>query len=371
MKKINILYLITTFQKDGPGNALLNIVKKLPKESYNIFAACLYNPGEIQELINKEGIKTYNLNQKGLLRGWLGIQVIKKIRKILKEHNIDIIHTHLIRADIYGRLAAIINNTPIIITTIHNLDFYRIEKKYLFLKLLDSYLSRFNNKIIAVSKSVVDFTINNQNIPQYKFVTIYNSIDIEQFKFSTRKNKLNNKNFTVGFLGRLHKQKDLPTLLEAAKIIDKKNKKIRFLIGGKGQEKEQLLKITNNLNLKHTVKFIDHVNDINSFFAKIDVFVLSSIVEGHPLALLEAMASGLPCVATNVGGIPETIINGESGFIVEKSNPLHLAIRILDIANSVLLQQNMGNRGRKIIAEKFDSKIITQKHHWLYKSLIN
>jgi len=217
----------------------------------------------------------------------------------------------------------------------------------------------------------VDFTINNQNIPQYKFVTIYNSIDIEQFKFSTRKNKLNNKNFTVGFLGRLHKQKDLPTLLEAAKIIDKKNKKIRFLIGGKGQEKEKLLKITNNLNLKHTVKFIDHVNDINSFFAKIDVFVLSSIVEGHPLALLEAMASGLPCVATNVGGIPETIINGESGFIVEKSNPLHLAIRILDIANSVLLQQNMGNRGRKIIEEKFDSKIITQKHHWLYKSLIN
>ena len=151
----------------------------------------------------------------------------------------------------------------------------------------------------------------------------------------------------------------------------KKNKKIRFLIGGKGQEKEKLLKITNNLNLKHTVKFIDHVNDINSFFAKIDVFVLSSIVEGHPLALLEAMASGLPCVATNVGGIPETIINGESGFIVEKSNPLHLAIRILDIANSVLLQQNMGNRGRKIIEEKFDSKIITQKHHWLYKSLIN
>ena len=236
---------------------------------------------------------------------------------------------------------------------------------------LKSIIALFNNKIIAVSKSVVDFTINNQNIPQYKFVTIYNSIDIEQFKFSTRKNKLNNKNFTVGFLGRLHKQKDLPTLLEAAKIIDKKNKKIRFLIGGKGQEKEKLLKITNNLNLKHTVKFIDHVNDINSFFAKIDVFVLSSIVEGHPLALLEAMASGLPCVATNVGGIPETIINGESGFIVEKSNPLHLAIRILDIANSVLLQQNMGNRGRKIIEEKFDSKIITQKHHWLYKSLIN
>ena len=367
MKKINILYLITTFQKDGPGNALLNIVKKLPKESYNIFAACLYRPGKIQELIDKEVIKTYNLNQKGILKGWLDIQAIKNIRRILKEHNIDIIHTHLIRADIYGRLAAIINNTPIIITTIHNLDFYRKEKKYLLLKLLDSYLSRYNNKIIAVSKSVMDFTINNQKIPPYKFVTIYNSIDIERFKLSPKKNK---KNITVGFLGRLHKQKDLPTLLKTAEIVYRENKRIKFLIGGKGPERKKLHEIVNNLNLHKTVTFLDYVSDISIFFSKIDVFVLSSIIEGQPLALLEAMASGLPCVATNVGGIPETIINGESGYIVEKSNPLQFAKRIIEIANNTKLQQMMGGKGREIVEAQFDSKIIALKHHGLYKSLI-
>ena len=138
----------------------------------------------------------------------------------------------------------------------------------------------------------------------------------------------------------------------------------------KGSERKKLLKIVNNLNLHKTVTFLDHVSDISIFFTKLDVFVLSSIIEGHPLALLEAMASGLPCVTTNAGGMPETIINGESGFIVEKSNPLQLANRIIEIANNSKLQHKMGRRGREIIEAQFDSKIIAQKHHFLYKNLI-
>ena len=216
----------------------------------------------------------------------------------------------------------------------------------------------------------MDFTIKNQNIPPYKFVIIYNSIDIERFKPSSRNNKLNNNNFTVGFLGRLHKQKDLPTLLKVAELVYKENRRIKFLIGGQGPEKEKLLKIANNLNLMHTVTFIDYVSDVVNFFTKIDIFVLSSIIEGHPLALLEAMASGLPCVATDAGGISETIINGESGFVVEKSNPLQLAKRIIEIANNTQLQQKMGRKGREIVEEKFNSIIFAQKHHCLYKSLI-
>ena len=128
MRKINILYLITTFQKDGPGNVLLNIVKNLPKKSYNIIVACLYRPGKVQELIDKEGIKTLNMNQKGVLKGWLDLRALIKIRRILIEQHIDIIHTHLIRADIYGKIAAIIYKTPIIISTIHSLDSYRFKK---------------------------------------------------------------------------------------------------------------------------------------------------------------------------------------------------------------------------------------------------
>jgi glycosyltransferase involved in cell wall biosynthesis len=370
LKKINILFLITTFQKDGPGNVLLNIVKNLPKESYNIIVACLYRPGKVQALIEKEGIKTLNMNQKGVLKGWLDIRALIKIRRILIEQHIDIIHTHLIRADIYGRLAAIRFDKPFIITTIHNLDFYRKEKKYFFLKLLDSYLSKFNDKIITVSKSVMDFTIQNQNIPPCKFVIIYNSIDIEQFKPSPRNNKLNNSNFTVGFLGRLHKQKNLTTLLKAIELVYKENRRIKLLIGGQGPEKEKLLKIANNLNLMHTVTFLDYVSDVVKFFTQIDIFVLSSIIEGHPLVLLEAMASGLPCVSTDAGGISETIINGESGFVVEKSNPTQLAKRIVEITNNTQLQEKMGRKGREIVEKKFNSVISAQKHHWLYKSLI-
>jgi len=370
LKKINILFLITTFQKDGPGNVLLNIVKNLPKESYNIIVACLYRQGKVQELIEKEGIKTLNMNQKGVLKGWLDIRALIKIRRILTEYHIDIIHTHLIRADIYGRLAAIRFNTLFIITTIHNLDFYRKEKKYFILKLLDSYLSKFNDKIITVSKSVMEFTINNQNIPSDKFVTIYNSVDLERFQPTYRYNKIKNNNYTVGFLGRLHKQKNLPTLLKATELVNRENKGIKFLIGGEGPEKEKLVKITENLNLINTITFIDYVSDVVNFFTKIDIFVLSSIIEGHPLALLEAMASGLPCVATDAGGISETIINGESGFVVEKSNPLQLAKKIIEIANNTQLQQKMGRKGREIVEEKFNSIIFAQKHHMLYKSLI-
>ena len=370
LKKINILFLITTFQKDGPGNVLLNIVKNLPKESYNIIVACLYRHGKVQKLIEKEGIKTLNMNQKGVLKGWLDIRALIKIRRILTEYQIDIIHTHLIRADIYGRLAAIRFDTLFIITTIHNLDFYRKEKKYFILKLLDSYLSKFNDKIITVSKSVMEFTINNQNIPSDKFVTIYNSVDLERFQPTYRYNKIKNNNYTVGFLGRLHKQKNLPTLLKATELVNRENKGIKFLIGGEGPEKEKLVKITENLNLINTITFIDYVSDVVNFFTKIDIFVLSSIIEGHPLALLEAMASGLPCVATDAGGISETIINGKSGFVVEKSNPLQLAKRIIEIANNTQLQQKMGRKGREIVEEKFNSIIFAQKHHMLYKSLL-
>ena len=368
LKKINILFLITTFQKDGPGNVLLNIVKNLPKESYNIIVACLYRPGKVQQLIEKEGIKTLNMNQKGVLKGWLDIRALIKIRRILTEHHIDIIHTHLIRADIYGKIAAIIYKIPIIISTIHSLDSYRLKKRYLLIKYFDSYLSKFNNKIITVSNCVMDFTLKNQRVSKNKFLTIYNSVDLDLFK---PHKKITTEYLTIGFLGNLRKLKDLPTLINAVVIINKANSNLKFIIAGEGPEKKFILTIIKKLNLEKTISLIGYVNDVNKdFFPRIDIFVLSSIVEGHPVALLEAMASGLPCVATDAGGISETIINGKSGFVVEKSNPLELAKRIMEIANNRQLQQEMGRKGREIVEEKFNSILFGQKHHWLYKSLI-
>ena len=214
----------------------------------------------------------------------------------------------------------------------------------------------------------MDFTLKNQRISKNKFLTIYNPVDLDLFK---PHKKINTKYLTIGFLGSLRKLKDLPTLINAVGIINKTNSNLKFIIAGEGPEKKFILTIIKKLNLEKTISLIGYVNDVNKdFFPRIDIFVLSSIVEGHPVALLEAMASGLPCVATDAGGISETIINGESGFVVEKSNPLQLAKRIIEIANNTQLQQKMGRKGREIVEEKFNSIIFAQKHHWLYKSLI-
>jgi len=250
----------------------------------------------------------------------------------------------------------------------HSLDSYRLKKRYLIVKYLDSYLSTFNNQIITVSNCVMDFTLKNQRISKNKFLTIYNPVDLALFK---PHNKITPKYLTIGFLGSLRKLKDLPTLINAVAIINKTNSNLQFIIAGEGPEKKFILTMIKKLNLEKTISLIGYVNDVNKeFFSKIDIFVLSSIIEGHPVALLEAMASGLPCVATDAGGIPETIINGESGYVVKKSNPLQLATKILEIANTPKLQENMGKKGREIVKNRFDIKLIANKHHRLYKSLI-
>jgi glycosyltransferase involved in cell wall biosynthesis len=353
MRKANILQIIDTLKLAGAERIVTDLAINLDKDKYNVIICCLRKEGgPLVKELRKKGIKVIILDKK------LGMDfsIIRKIRKIIKEEKIDLVHTHLFTANLWGRLAAILMNKTIIVTE-HNTDYW---KNWLH-KFIDKFLEKFTNKIITVSDGVSSFYQEYENIPRNKIKTIYNGIDLRKFSNSKHFSK---KARIIGMIARLNEQKNYRNFLNAAYIINKQDTNINFLIVGEGPLKEDLEKYAQRLG--KNIKFLGQRKDIPEIIKGIDIFVLSSDYEGLPLTILEAMAASKSVVATNVGGIPEAVEDGKTGILVPPKNPDALANAIMKLLKNPRLRKQMGEAGRKRAEKYFTMEKMVKKYEDVY-----
>ena len=298
------------------------------------------------------------------------LKTIFKLAKILYQNKIDIIHTHCPSPDFYGKVAAYMSRVPLRFSTIHSTAgyLYRNEK----------ILGHLTTKYIAISKQVKKYMVNNLHIPNRKIRLIFNGIDIEKFKKLSilRKDKLTELGICsdkkiITNIGRVTEKKGQFYLIQAAKIIVKEFPNTHFLIVGNDKDDEKLAQklkqIVKAENLNNYISFTGVRQDISEILSISDVFTLSSIYEGFALVVLEAMAVGLPVVATAVGIIPEIIINKENGLIVPPKDINALANGIEFILEDEDRAKKMGLRGVKV-AKKFTIEKTVSEYEKLYLS---
>lgn len=247
------------------------------------------------------------------------------------------------------------------------------------LRFLEHALLERSDIIIAVSEHTKRELLEKYHLNADKVTVIHNGVDVEKFKPAEDKNKVKRAlgfgdNRVVLYVGRLYSRKGLPTLLKAASIVLRRTKNVKFVISGKSfhKEEEKLRALVEKLKLQKDVLFAGYTPDekLPQLYQASDVFVLPSTYEGLPFTLLEALASGLPAVATNVGGVPEVIADGKNGFLVSPLDFQDLAEKILYLLENPSFAFEMGRLGRKTVEEKFTWQNVTRQVLEIYNKVL-
>ncbi len=369
MKKINVLYVIWSLGLGGAEQVIINLIKGIDKDKFQPFVCCLNDKGPFAGELEQLGVKIFALHKKP----GADLATIGKIKKILKEKHIDIIHPHLWGANFWGRLAAKAAGTKTVVITEHNVDVW---KKW-YHKILDRFLACWTDKIIVVSNQVKKFYVENVGIADEKLEVVYNGIPLNPKLHDAEENlrlkeelDINNTKPVLSNIGRLVPAKANHIFLETLRHLDKKGIDFNALIIGDGPLKESLIEQGKDLIEKKCVKFTGLRKDISKILDITDVSVLSSTREGFSIVVLESMAKGIPFVATNVGGNDEQIIDGETGFLTPVNDAKALADSITKILQNPELKQKMGQAAEERLTKNFALNIMVRQTEDLYLKIL-
>jgi glycosyltransferase involved in cell wall biosynthesis len=396
-KKIKLTHIICSLGYGGAERFLIDLIKNTDREKYEISVLCVIEGGQLVKELKLNGIKVFIIGKKTKL----GIFTIWKIYKYLKKEKIQIVHTHLFAGDTWGRIAAVLARTSVIISTEHSVNF----NEGIIKRLVKKFLSYFTDKIIAISKTVKENSQKRDWINPKKIEVIYNGINLEKFSTSAchsrsaskygrnlrNKNDIFkiHKNITLGFVARLEKEKGAKYLIEALHLCNSRaclqycsncgqeggNLKLKIL--GDGTQRKNLETMSNRLGLKDKIEFLGFKNNPANFYQEIDILIIPSLWEGLSIVALEAMISGIPIIASNVGGLREIIKNdsayggsakdGKTGLLFEPGNSKNLAEKILwAIENSD--KMNMMAQNAKIKVKDFDIKKKAKEYERIYEN---
>ncbi|HOM57570.1 MAG TPA: glycosyltransferase family 4 protein, partial [Candidatus Latescibacteria bacterium] len=289
--------------------------------------------------------------------------------KLIRARNIQLVHAHLAYAGIVAKTAARVRGIPVVMT--RHLEFE--PKAGTFAYRLDNWLTRrYADKLIAVGERVRTAILNEGWMEPERVVLHKNAIDLTGFK--PKRHRLSSEGtYVVGTVGRMEEQKAQEMFLEAVARVRIEYPNVKAVIAGDGRRRRHLEEVRSRLGLDTVVTFLGSVprKDIPGVLNTFDVFVLSSNWEGLPIALIEAAASGLPIVATDVGGVHEIVQNGKNGWLVEPGNVEQLAGRIGALLSDVEMRERFGREARAFVEAEFDITRLARETAALYREVLN
>lgn len=363
MNKKRLLYIITSLGYGGAERLLLSYIRDLDKNKYEFYVCSLREkPDELQEEVSKYATMI-NLKIRNRFNPFVIIRLIQLYKKIKP----NIIHTHLFQPRFYGTIAFLFYRRAIIITQKHNSVTFKKHNLFLPLEMISMLL---NDKVIAISESVKRSLMKYEFIPQNKIRVIPNGFDYEKFyKVGSAKIISKDQEIIIGTVCRLEEQKGIVYLLKAMKIVLMKYPNAQLEIVGDGSLLEKLKRLSYRLGISNSVIFFGKFADVIPFYKRMNIFVLPSIYEGFGIVLLEAMAAGIPIVSTNVDGITEVVVNGESGILVPPKNYEAIANAIINLIENPNLVSKLIDKGFER-AKLFDIKKHISQMDEFYEELL-
>jgi len=230
--------------------------------------------------------------------------------------------------------------------------------------------------VIAVARRVRDFAVKSIGVPSEKLVVIYNSVEISEYQGGVDVARIREEleidpaHTVVGTVSRLDEAKGIRYFLQAVPEVLIRNSEVSFLIVGAGSQRRELERLARDLDIESRVIFAGYRPDVVKMLAIMDVFVLPSLYEGFPNAVLEAMAIAKPVVATRVGGTPEAVEDGVTGLLVPPRDPKALAEAIIALLQDRERAEAMGQAGRERVERYFSAERMVQETEALYEELI-
>lgn len=355
MKKIKIAYLIGSLTCGGAEKQVITIVNSIDRRLFEPYLIVLWSNFDLISNINPK-IKIYSLQFR---KRYFFIGFTKLIYFIMR-NKIDIIHSHMYSSNLIASAVRYINPGCILLTGEHGKNNW---KKPIHHLIEQKIISKKAILRIAASKDIKNLRIKYDGADPSKIIYVPNGTKIPRYGCNNNK-----KPTIVGFLGRLEAVKDVPTIILALGVILKKGYDLKLKIAGQGSESIRIKEFIKLHGLEDNVDLVGF-QDSGIFLKKIDVFVMASLREGVPLSLLEAMAHGLPCVATNVGGIPDVISHEKNGLLVSPRNSKELAKSIVRYVEDRNFRVNIGTCAKKTIAHNYSFEKIGNTYSKIYRNI--
>jgi len=358
--KLTILYILPTFQRGGAETLLLQMVRYFVAQGHQVLVIALVRGGEMQKAFEQTGACVEVLNKKTKL----GLGIILRLIQYMKNVRPDVVHTHLFGADVWGGLAAKIMRVPVLLSTEHNINFYegkvRMYVKRIILKCFDG--------VIVISQAVGRHAKDAYKVSRSHIFTIYNGVDLSQYSY-----RKDYQYFSDGvrmcIVARLHEQKGHTYLLDALSRLKAQYPRIGLDIYGSGPLEAKLRVHAKKAGVSELVTFKGTQPITDTLLHQYDLFVLPSVWEGLGIAVLEAQASGVPVIVSDVDGLSELVTDKKTGISVEAKNPAALAEGIRwAITHSSKLSQ-ITAAARRQVEHTYSLDEMLKKYETLYKKL--
>jgi glycosyltransferase involved in cell wall biosynthesis len=367
-----VLHLISSSGFLGAENVVLELAKETTKAGFWVTIGIIENRNnlhmELAERAREEGLKVHISPCKGRFDS----KTIASIRDFIFSEQPNILHSHGYKSNFYAWRALSGRKIPWVITN-HG---KRVGMKLSVYNWLNIIVMKKAAKIVAVSQVLADEMIK-QGISSTKIVVIDNGVDLQRFTDLQENNDmrksfgLNGNNKIIGIVGSMTEEKGHLYLLEAARQVVEKYPECRFLLVGDGVQRRLLEEKTANLGLNGKVLFTGSRKDVPEILSILDAFILPSLKEGLPMALLEAMASKIPVIATSVGAIPKMVEDSINGLLIPPKNSDAISEAINKMLSNGDSTKEMATKGFEKVRDHYSSDIMAKKYLALYNDLLS
>jgi glycosyltransferase involved in cell wall biosynthesis len=361
--RTRVLYVIWSLKMGGAERVVFDLARRLDRQLFEPMVCCLNFKGDLAPDLEAAGVPVFVMDK----RPGLDPALVPRLARLMRRQHVDVVHAHLWTSSFWGRLGALVARVPAVVVTEHNLDHWRRPWHLL----ADRLLARTTDEFLFVSREVEGFYRERLALAPERGQVVHNGVERPPLEDlpdpQTARARLGIPSGpVVGVVGRLEARKGHVFFLEAMARLKETRPGARGLIVGDGVERSTLESRCRQLGLGDTVRIVGFWPDLSEALAALDVFVLPSLMEGHPLAILEAMAAGLPVVATDVGGTAEAVDDGRSGLLVPAGDGAALADAIATLLDDPEGAARMGREARRALEERFSLDVTVRRNEDVY-----
>jgi glycosyltransferase involved in cell wall biosynthesis len=360
---VRVLHVLNTLQTGGAEYLVLNLARAIDRERFQLSACSLDGDGEVGEELRRLGVPTFTVQR----RSGLDATLVPRLAALVRREGVRVVHTHNVAPWLYAGIAARLAGAALCHT-----EHSSLFPEQRALRHAERALGLVSKAVICDGEDVRRQLVDEQGLSPRNVITIHNGVDTELYgrprDAATARQALGLAPDApvVGTVARLQPVKDQSSLLAAFAAVAMALPQARLVVVGDGPQRPILQAQAMTPGLVGRVLFLGRRADVAEILPAFDVFALSSVSEGLPLTLLEAMAAGLPCVSTAVGAVPEAVVPESTGLLVPARDSRALASAMLRLLRDPGLARAMGQAGQKRARELFDLKVMTRRYQDLY-----
>jgi glycosyltransferase involved in cell wall biosynthesis len=392
LRSMKVLRIIARLNTGGPARHVVILNRGLRERGYEtvlVHGHVDVGEGSLEYLAEEAGVRQVRVEELGRrVRPFDDCKALIKLVRLVFCEAPDIIHTHTAKAGALGRIAALAFNVTrsrrhrsLVVHTFHGHVFtnYFGPVANCLIRVAERALSTVTDRVVTIAPSQKRDIVGRFRIaPESRTVVIPLGLDLQPLLALSRNHPtlrsqlgINEGQVVIGFIGRFVPIKDLPTLMRAFAILATAVPNTVLLLAGDGPVRSELTELCQRLGVERRTRFLGWSTDLTTLFATLDICVLSSLNEGTPIAVIEAMAAATPVVATDVGGVADVIEHGVTGLLVPPRNPEALAHSLETLARDPSARQRMGQVARLSAAQRFTSdRLVVDTDHMYMTALV-